>query len=373
MDQIVDTAPALPILDILVPLMGEQLVDVHRFFDALCPGAEQVIEVPKVLIDELPARTLVREPQLAEHLVEVPTIISFSSLQRIVGAERRHFQLLVVVELVEVFPVFSQDRIYSMTAEQIVDNPVPRGSFSGDLQGFPPGGLRTRSLTFQFQVEVFKIFLQNSSSCRAFVRVAGRGTSRGAVQHGHVPEHPHPQAAETVYYPLDVDDLLAARSSRPDRLLVVSGSQERVLRRTVEQIVDCVPVVPSPPHLRAADGGLSGGNAEDPGPLSSWREGRESHQSALALHAPAPPRSSLPEPQVVEQLVEVPIPLTVTLADGKDDRGIRWRRVWVGVAVPPGGWSAPTTPAGAAQMGSPPSRAVYKYWATLPAWGLASL
>ena len=42
----------------------------------------------------------------------------------------------------------------------------------------------------------------------------------------------------------------------------------------------------------------------------------------------APPRSSLPEPLVVEQLVEVPIPLTVTLADGKDDRGIRWRHVW---------------------------------------------
>ena len=26
-----------------------------------------------------------------------------------------------------------------MTAEQIVDNPVPRQSFSGDLQGFPLG------------------------------------------------------------------------------------------------------------------------------------------------------------------------------------------------------------------------------------------
>ena len=46
----------------------------------------------------------------------------------------------------------------------------------------------------------------------------------------------------------------------------------------------------------------------------------------------APPRSSLPEPQVVGKLVEVPIPLTVTLADGKDDRGIRWRHVcgWSG-------------------------------------------
>ena len=39
----------------------------------------------------------------------------------------------------EVFLVFSQDRItYSMTAEQIVDNPVPRRGFDEGLQGFPP-------------------------------------------------------------------------------------------------------------------------------------------------------------------------------------------------------------------------------------------
>ena len=113
--------------------------------------------------------------------------------------------------------------------------------------------------------------------------------------------------------------------SRPDRLSAVSGPQERVLRRTVEQIVDCVPVVPllhtSEPQmvdsvvdvLKILDHSLPGGKAG------------KAHQGALALYAPCPP--SLPEPQVVEQLVEVPIPLTVTLADGRDDRGIRWRHV----------------------------------------------
>ena len=40
------------------------------------------------------------------------------------------------------------------------------------------------------------------------------------------------------------DDVLAAKGSRPDRLLDVSGPQERVQRRTMEQIIDCVPVVP---------------------------------------------------------------------------------------------------------------------------------
>ena len=54
-DQIVDTAPALPILDVPVLLMGEQLVDVLRFFNTLCPVAEQVIDVPKISLEDIPA------------------------------------------------------------------------------------------------------------------------------------------------------------------------------------------------------------------------------------------------------------------------------------------------------------------------------
>ena len=50
-DQIVDTAPELPILDVFVPLMGEQLVDVLRFFDTLCPccraGHRRVQDLPR--------------------------------------------------------------------------------------------------------------------------------------------------------------------------------------------------------------------------------------------------------------------------------------------------------------------------------------
>ena len=96
-DQIVDAVP--------VPLMVEQLVDVLQLFDALIPVAEQVIDVPKIFVERIPPRTSVREPQLAEQLVEVPTIVSFSSLQRIL--------------------------------EQTVDVPVPRGGVRG-RQGFPP-------------------------------------------------------------------------------------------------------------------------------------------------------------------------------------------------------------------------------------------
>ena len=56
---------------------------------------------------------------------------------------------------------------------------------------------------------------------------------------------PLPRRQCTVYYPMDVDDVPAARGSRPDRLLDVSGPQERVQLRTMEQLVDSPPVVPS--------------------------------------------------------------------------------------------------------------------------------
>ena len=107
-DQIVDAVPGLPTLDGPVPLMVEQLVDVLQLFDALIPVAEQVIDVPKIFIERIPLRTSVREPQLAEQLVQVPTIVSFSSLQRIM--------------------------------KQTVDIPVPQGGVRhADLQGFLRG------------------------------------------------------------------------------------------------------------------------------------------------------------------------------------------------------------------------------------------
>ena len=52
-------------LDVPLPLMEEQLsVDAFAPHDIAVP--EQVIEVPKILIDKLPVRTPVREPQLAD-------------------------------------------------------------------------------------------------------------------------------------------------------------------------------------------------------------------------------------------------------------------------------------------------------------------
>ena len=67
--------------------------------------------------------------------------------------------------------------------------------------------------------------------------MARAGGWERAVLHGHVPEHPAPQAAGTEYFSLDVEDVPAA-GSRPDRLFAVTGPQARVQRRTVQQIVD---------------------------------------------------------------------------------------------------------------------------------------
>ena len=63
-DQIVDAVPGLPTLDVPVPLMVEQLADVLKQFDVQV--REQAIDVPKIFIEDILARTLVRKPQLAE-------------------------------------------------------------------------------------------------------------------------------------------------------------------------------------------------------------------------------------------------------------------------------------------------------------------
>ena len=109
--QIVDPLP-LPTLDDPAPQMVGQLLNLAHFLDIPLPDPEQVIEVPKILSDDVPVRALLRETQLAEQLVEVPTIVSWSLLQLI--------------------------------TKQNVDIPVPCGGVRG-LQGFPPGQASTTS------------------------------------------------------------------------------------------------------------------------------------------------------------------------------------------------------------------------------------
>ena len=72
-------------LDAPVLQMVEQLPDVHHLFATCLPVvAEQVIEVPKILLENIPSRRLCRDTQLAEQLVEVPTVVSYFFKQLVV-------------------------------------------------------------------------------------------------------------------------------------------------------------------------------------------------------------------------------------------------------------------------------------------------
>ena len=71
------SAPGLQILDVPVPQMGDQLVDVLKIIDTSPPCfAEQVIEVPKIFHqDTTPQPSVLRRPQLAE---QVGSAVGFS-------------------------------------------------------------------------------------------------------------------------------------------------------------------------------------------------------------------------------------------------------------------------------------------------------
>ena len=80
-------APVVQILDAPVPQMAEQLPDILHFFDTLTSDLEQVIEVPKILPDDVPMRIAVRDTQLSEQLVEDRVLFLVGADQ---GAKRGH-------------------------------------------------------------------------------------------------------------------------------------------------------------------------------------------------------------------------------------------------------------------------------------------
>ena len=93
------------------------------------------VGVPKFFVERIPPRTSVREPQLAEQLEEVPTIISYSSVREIVEQNvdipvphgRDGGEGLLGLHPGQSSTAFSGADHRSVTAEQIVDIPAPRG------------------------------------------------------------------------------------------------------------------------------------------------------------------------------------------------------------------------------------------------------
>ena len=91
-EHLAEVCPVVQILDadVPVPLLVEQYALIWNMEEDILAAAdhldrdfqlpELVIEVPKISLDVILLRTLVPEPQMAEQLVEVPTIIPYSSL-----------------------------------------------------------------------------------------------------------------------------------------------------------------------------------------------------------------------------------------------------------------------------------------------------
>ena len=122
-DQILDAVP--PTLDVPVPLMGEQLVDILRFFDTLCPVAEQVFVVLKIS-----SRTSLRYACVASR--------SWwnswwkCQLSCIFSSRKLAVQFLVVEGDSQISKVFSVDRVQQVSSRSLI-----------------------------FPVEVFKVFAQD--------------------------------------------------------------------------------------------------------------------------------------------------------------------------------------------------------------------
>ena len=137
--QIVDNTLVVPSLDVPVPQMEIQLVEVCRQLDSRTP--EQAIEVPKISSSSRLScrRRVLRLPQTAEQLVEVPTIVPVSSCVSL-WSRTSTFQFLVVVAGWlggEIFKVSPRDRVQQRFLEQ-------------------------NTLTFQFRVvEVFKVLVMD--------------------------------------------------------------------------------------------------------------------------------------------------------------------------------------------------------------------
>ena len=79
-EQIVDLVLEVPMLQMVVPQMVGQVVNILTPLDF--PVPEQVIEVPKIVCPPRAARTVLGAPQMVEQLVEAPTIVSLIEVIR---------------------------------------------------------------------------------------------------------------------------------------------------------------------------------------------------------------------------------------------------------------------------------------------------
>ena len=120
MEQIVDSAPVLPLLHVPVPQTVDSVDsvgEVLKILDQLVPDVEQVIVLPKILSSSRwSSRRFVdflRQPQTAEQLVELP-VFDYVGFRRHEGA----LGLGVCRVPGHVFFVRVHDKMWSDTASQ---------------------------------------------------------------------------------------------------------------------------------------------------------------------------------------------------------------------------------------------------------------
>ena len=137
MEDLGSVCPLVQILDLPVPQMVENISEtLLRILDF--PISEQVIEVPKISCSPCPSRSRVPEPQSAEQLVKVPTVLSPTRIavqiaEQIVGIPipqgrggKRRSQGFLPEQNSTVISS-SLERISEQTMEQIVDIPSSGG------------------------------------------------------------------------------------------------------------------------------------------------------------------------------------------------------------------------------------------------------
>ena len=192
MEQTADYAPLVQILDPLVQSWEEELPNVRRFFLTRWPvGAEQVwncearqvVGVPKISPDRTWQRLgdSLRQLQTADQLVDVPTIVSCSSL---FGNVEQNADIPVPPGRVGVrgFQGFrpGQDSAAFGRADH-AEIPVPRCGFDEGFHSFPPEQVSTASLeqTVHIPVPHGGQHDLSSSFSSGFFKSAGHGRSRG--------------------------------------------------------------------------------------------------------------------------------------------------------------------------------------------------
>ena len=182
----VHDAPVVPILAAPVPQMGDQLIVAFRSMDNLM--AEQVIAVPKISCPSHAGRAALREPQIVEQLVEVPTVLTYSFIQQRTAEQITDFLVRRTRTGGGLQGSSSGQGSAQRTVEQNVDIPVPR-TRAGGLHCFHPGtGSSRRS-----EVQNADIPVPRARDFRGNPRGFHRGQSssafRGAERHDDFGSH----------------------------------------------------------------------------------------------------------------------------------------------------------------------------------------